>query len=194
MEVGSGTGYYLAQIVEAAPKSLALAVDLSKYAARRAARAHARVGSLVCDVWDGLPVADGAIGLIVNIFAPRQPKELYRTLHRNGMLLVVAPRQDHLVELRGVLGLLTIDPDKESRIARGFEPYFQLVAKEPLVWPTRLTKADVAALVGMGPSARHLVPTTLSARIARLPDQMTVTAAVTIHIYRSRQYKPGSLE
>ena len=184
MEVGSGTAYYLRQIVEAHPNSLGLAVDLSKHAARRAAKSHARVGSIVGDVWDRLPIADAAVGLILDIFAPRQPKELHRTLHHEGTMLVFTPQQDHLVELRRVLGLLKVDPDKELRMAKGLQPYFQLAAKRPLAWPMRLTKHSVEALVGMGPYARHLVPTTTATQIEALPDRITVTAAVTIHSYR----------
>lgn len=99
-------------------------------------------------------------------------------------MLVVIPQQDHLVELRRVLGLLNVDPDKESRMANGFEPYFQLVAKRPLVWSMNLTKLSVAGLVGMGPNARHVVPTSMATKIAELPDRITVRAAVTIHSYR----------
>ena len=42
------------------PDYLGLAVDLSKYAARRAAKVHARVDSIVGDVWDRLPIAEEA--------------------------------------------------------------------------------------------------------------------------------------
>jgi 23S rRNA (guanine745-N1)-methyltransferase len=99
-------------------------------------------------------------------------------------MLVVSPQQDHLVELRRMLGLLNVDPDKESRLAKGFEPHFQLAARRPLAWPMRLTKQSVAAVVGMGPYARHAAPTTMAAQIAELPDGINVTAAVTIHTYR----------
>jgi 23S rRNA (guanine745-N1)-methyltransferase len=184
MEVGSGTAYYLEQVVEAHPNFLGLAVDLSKHAARRAAKVHARVGSIVGDVWDRLPIADAVVGLALDIFAPRQPEELHRTLHPEGTMLVVTPQQDHLVELRRVLRLLKVDPDKESRLAKGFEPYFLLAAKRLLAWPMRLTKQSVADVIGMGPDARHVVPTTMATQIAGLPDRITVTAAVAIHSYR----------
>ena len=38
MEAGAGTGYYIASVLDVLPKSLGLAIDLSKYAARRAAK------------------------------------------------------------------------------------------------------------------------------------------------------------
>ena len=48
MEAGAGVGYYIAHVLEALPLSLAL--DLSKFAARRAARAHVRLDAVVTDV------------------------------------------------------------------------------------------------------------------------------------------------
>ncbi|HPQ16542.1 MAG TPA: hypothetical protein PLP04_15020 [Bryobacteraceae bacterium] len=184
MEVGAGTAYYLSQVVNSLPGRLGLAVDLSKHAARRAARAHARVYSIVADVWDRLPVADEASALTLVVFAPRQPRELHRTLRRNGRLIVVTPQPHHLVELRELLGLLKVDPSKESRLARGLGSWFRLVTKKPLEWTMHLKSADVAALAMMGPSARHLDPASLSAGIAGLPDSIAVTAAVTVLEYR----------
>jgi 23S rRNA (guanine745-N1)-methyltransferase len=184
MEVGAGTAYYLARLVESLPDSIGLAIDLSKYAARRAAKVHARVASIVADVWDCLPVAGESSGLTLEVFAPRQPPELHRTLRRDGTLLVVIPEPGHLVELRPMLHLLDIEPGKASRLAREFEPYFQSPAKKSLSWTMSLTKPDVATLVAMGPSARHLDQKTLADRIAGLPDPVAVTAAVTIHAYR----------
>jgi hypothetical protein len=79
MEVGAGTAYYLARIIDSMPGYLGLAVDLSKCAARLAAKVHARVDSIVGDVWDRLPIAEEASGLTLDVFAPRQPRELHRT-------------------------------------------------------------------------------------------------------------------
>jgi 23S rRNA (guanine745-N1)-methyltransferase len=57
VDVGAGTGYYLAVVLERLTDRVGLALDVSKYALRRAARAHRRVGAVACDVWHGLPVA-----------------------------------------------------------------------------------------------------------------------------------------
>src|SRR4029450_345113 len=58
VEVGAGTGDYLAGVVAAGPRR-GLALDVSAYAARRAAKAHERIGAVVCDAWQRLPVRDG---------------------------------------------------------------------------------------------------------------------------------------
>lgn len=186
LEVGAGTAYHLAHILESLPDRLGLAIDLSKDAARAAAKAHPRVGSVVADMWDRLPLADESAGLTLDVFAPRQPRELHRTLRRNGILIVATPEAHHLTELRQRLGLLSIDPEKEGRLSRTLEPYFQLIGTTSLEWAMDLSHDEVAALVAMGPSARHVEDTTLARQIADLEKPATVTAAVAIRAYRRK--------
>lgn len=188
MEAGAGTAYYLARVLEDLPSHSGLAVDLSKYAARRAAKAHPRVSAIVADMWDRLPIANESVGLALDVFAPRQPQELHRTLRADGALLVVTPTGQHLIDLRDVLGLLNIDNKKEARIAHAFEPYFYLCASRSLNWKMNLTHQNVAALVAMGPSARHVSSSALESRMAGLPDPIQVTAAVTIQVFRAGRH------
>ena len=115
-DVGAGTGYYLAAVLDRATGRAGLALDASKFAARRAARAHDRIGAIVADVRGRLPVADRAAALALSVFAPRPPAELRRVLHPAGRLLVVTPDSDHLGELAGPLGLLEVDPRKDERL------------------------------------------------------------------------------
>ena len=55
-----------------------------------------------------------------------------------------------------------------------------------------LRRADVAALIGMGPSAWHIDPGELSARIAPLPASIPVTARVQLSTYS--QVPPETLD
>ena len=48
----------------------------------------------------------------------------------------------------------------------------------------RLEHPDIEALVAMGPSARHTDQATMRERIAVLPNPTTVTASVTVSVYR----------
>ncbi len=70
-DVGAGPGYYLAAVLGQLPGRAGLALDVSKFALRRAARAHPRIGAVAADAWRRLPVADGAAAVVVNVFAPR---------------------------------------------------------------------------------------------------------------------------
>jgi 23S rRNA (guanine745-N1)-methyltransferase len=182
-DVGAGTGHHLARVLDALPGSPGLAVDVSKPALRRAARAHPRAGAVLCDVWRGLPVADASVGVLLNVFAPRNGAEFHRVLRRDGALVIVTPNADHLTELVDALPLLRVDPEKEERVAArlaGFAPGAGAVAAAPLA----LRHAEVETLVGMGPSAWHTEPDALAAAVAELPEPVPVTLSVRVTTYR----------
>jgi len=187
MEGGAGTGYYIASVLDALPTSLGLAIDLSKYAARRAAKAHRRLNAAVADVWEGLPVKDHCIDLALNVFAPRPAHELFRTLRSNGKLITAIPTYQHMAELRDSLGLLEVDRNKELRVARALDPFFTQLERRFCRWNMKLNHQQIGYLVGMGPSARHIDPATLAGRIELLPPTVSVTGAVEVRVYARRQ-------
>src|SRR5688500_16776723 len=111
VDLGAGTGFYLAAVLDALSGWVGLAVDVSKYAARRAARAHPAAAAVVADVWQPLPIKDHAADLVLDVFAPRNIAEVIRILHPGGAFLVVTPAPDHLSELVAPLGLVAVDPE-----------------------------------------------------------------------------------
>lgn len=183
VDIGAGTGYHLAAVLDGCPDAVGLAVDVSKPALRRAARAHPRLGAVLGDTWRELPVADRAASVLLNVFAPRNGPEFARVLAPDGVLLVVTPTGDHMGELVAALGLLTVDPAKEERVAATLSPWFAERATEIREKPLLLSRAEVVGLIGMGPSAWHLDPGELSARIAPLPEPVAVTARVRLSSY-----------
>ncbi|MFV2096321.1 putative RNA methyltransferase [Micromonospora sp. LOL_013] len=189
VDAGAGTGAYLAAVLDALPGAVGLALDLSKAAVRRAARAHPSAAAVRCDTWRPLPVADACADLVLNVFAPRNGGEFARILRPRGALVVVTPLPDHLAEVIGPLGLLRVDPAKDDRTGAALRHHFDRVALHVLRRRLRLSHRDVTALVRMGPSARHTDPADLASAIAALPEPVTVTAAVQLAIYRCR---PGS--
>lgn len=186
IDVGAGTGYYLAAVLEQFPDRVGLALDLSKFAMRRAAKAHGRIGAVVCDTWSQLPVRDRCAAVLLDIFAPRNASEFRRVLEPEGRLIVVTPTQRHLHELVSALGLVSVDTHKQERLDEKFASDFALV--ELAVHEERLTLAahEIAALVGMGPSSRHLEANEVDRRIARLIETDSVTLSVLISVYRAR--------
>ncbi|WP_434742836.1 putative RNA methyltransferase [Micromonospora sp. SH-82] len=186
VDSGAGTGRHLAAVLAALPGAVGLCLDVSKPALRRAARVHPRATAALADTWQRLPLADGAVAVLLNVFAPRNGAEFRRVLHPEGTLLVVTPAEDHLTELVGPLGLLRVDPTKADRVAGSLSAHLTEVDVTPLRHRLHLTHAEVATLVGMGPSARHLDPARLAERIAALPDPVEVTLAVDLTVHRPR--------
>ncbi|WBP88843.1 putative RNA methyltransferase [Kitasatospora cathayae] len=183
-DLGAGTGHYLAHVLDALPGRVGAALDISKFALRRAAKAHPRIGAVVCDAWRPLPLRDASADLMLNVFAPRNGPEIRRVLRPGGTLLLVSPTARHLRELVDALGLLSVDEDKQRRIDEKLGPYLTPVDQRSVEFTLRLGAQDVRTVVGMGPSAWHTDPDRLAAALAALPEPVEVTASVTVAAYR----------
>jgi 23S rRNA (guanine745-N1)-methyltransferase len=176
VDVGAGAGGHLAALLERRPGAVGLAVDVSKAALRRAARAHPRLGAVRADAWRGLPVADGAAACVLNVFAPRAGAEFARILAPTGRLVVVTPAPDHLRELGLALG---VDPRKDERLATTLAPWFVREDERELRTTLRLSDEDAADVAAMGPNAFHAGTPVRGGRSGG-----AVTAAVRLSIWR----------
>ncbi|MEV7329234.1 putative RNA methyltransferase [Micromonospora sp. NPDC093244] len=186
VDAGAGTGRYLGAVLAALPDAVGLALDVSKPALRRAARAHPRAAAALADTWQRLPLADGSTAVLLNVFAPRNGPEFHRVLDPAGTLLVITPAADHLGELVDALDLLRVDPDKADRVAANLGGHFTPASSTVHRAELTLTRTEVATLVGMGPSAWHTDPHALAARMAALPEPVRVTVAVRLDAHRPR--------
>lgn len=184
LDLGAGTGYYVARVLDALSGRRGLALDLSKHAARRAARAHDRLGVVVCDAWRRLPVLDDAAALALSIFAPRDGAELARILAPGGALLVVTPTARHLWQLVAALDLLTVDEHKRERLDRALAGRFRLTDEQVHRFDMTLTGDDITAVVAMGPNAWHTAPADVAQRVVALRTPLQVTAEVRLASYR----------
>ncbi|MER7590487.1 putative RNA methyltransferase [Micromonospora sp. NPDC127501] len=186
VDAGAGTGRYLGAVLAALPDAVGLALDVSKPALRRAARAHPRAAAALADTWQRLPLADASTAVLLNVFAPRNGPEFHRVLDPAGTLLVVTPDTDHLAELVDALDLLRVDPDKADRVAASLGGHFTSVSSAVHRAELTLTRPEVATLIGMGPSAWHTDPAALATRLAALPEPVRVTVAVRLDVLRPR--------
>jgi len=184
LDVGAGTGHYLAAVLEAVKGAVGVALDASPAALRRAARAHPRIGAVGGDTWRALPLKDSSVAIATTVFAPRNGAELARVIAPGGTLVVVTPTVRHLAELRAPLGLLSVDPDKAGRLERQLEPHLTAKVSRTVEYELALAPADVRNLAAMGPSAWHADAATLAATIAALPPWTAATVSVTLSSFR----------
>lgn len=183
-EVGAGTAYYLAQVLHGRTGP-GVAIDVSSAAARRAARSHPRIGSVVADAWTSLPLADRCLGAAAVAFAPRSGGELARVVRPGGRVVVLVPAVDHLQQLRSALGLMQVDARKSERLAASLGDDIVPVGEREVRWTAPLQRSDVRDLVLMGPNAFHQAPD-LDERIGELPESLPVTVSGIVHVLRRR--------
>ncbi|MYS76582.1 methyltransferase domain-containing protein [Streptomyces sp. SID5926] len=184
VDVGCGTGYYLAGVLDQLPGARGLGLDTSVRALRSAARAHDRAAAVAWDAFRPFPLADGTVDVVLDVFAPRNPAEFHRVLRPTGRLIVVRPTGRHLAELRGqVPRMVVIDPAKEQRLHRALDPFFEPMVTHRVEYSVSLNRLDVLDLVAMTPSARHVSRADLDDE-GLLPDRVTVSVLATA--YRPR--------
>jgi 23S rRNA (guanine745-N1)-methyltransferase len=212
LDAGTGTGHYLRAVLDrvcrdlaahdgAAPdlalpgkpptdrvsadtvSAVAIGLDISKYALRRAARMNPEALNVAGDVWQPLPVAENAVDVVTVVFAPRNAPEFARVLRPGGRLVVVTPRPGHLEEVAGVTGMLGIEPAKDERLAASLGQHFAPVETRDLDLALTLSPRDVANLAYMGPAGHHLDRAALAALEDGLPAYTAVWARFRISVF-----------
>lgn len=187
LEVGAGTGHYLAGLLNSRPDARGIALDVSRAAARRAARAHPAAASVVADVWRGLPIRTGAMDVLLCIFAPRNPAEFARVLAPGGLLVVATPAPDHLAGLRSHYGLLGLEEDKQTKLIASLADRFHLDRSVTARAGSILEPPLVDDLIGMGPNAHHSPPRATRA------EHVEIAVEVTAFTARRRQLELDDL-
>lgn len=158
-EIGSGEGYYIGsireQLSESAPGAVFVGADVSKEAARQAARRYRGVAFVVANVRRRIYVETGTVNVLLSIFAPRNGSEFARVVAPGGTLLIVLPADTHLASFRSAMGLIGVQELKEEKVLEQFGADFELVDRSTLVYPLALPPEAARDLISMGPNRWH---------------------------------------
>ena len=185
LDVGCGEGYYTQGLAQL-PGAQIAGVDLSKAGLKKAARRVNEGEFAVASVYH-LPVADEAVDVVVDCFAPLALEEYRRVLAPGGLFVYVVPAPQHLMEMKAVL-YDTPYPNSEERVEyEGFSYVDILPVTTTFTLPDQ---ASIQALFGMTPYAWK----TPRARVERLEklEQLTVTADFRVHVFRREGCKKPS--
>lgn len=182
-DLGGGTGYYLAGILDRLPDAHGVCIDLSASALKRAARCHRRAAAIGSNLLaDPLPLETGSVDVATSIFGPRNMPEIQRVLGADGLLVVITPTAAHLAELVEPLGMLQVDQHKGERLAARLSSFSQ-IAGEHITYCAPVGLEQARSLVEMGPSAHHVTAEELDTRLRGLPHELVVTVSVNLGIY-----------
>jgi 23S rRNA (guanine745-N1)-methyltransferase len=186
VDAGSGTGHHLAQIGARLPGSVVgLGLDISKTAARQAARRWPSVAFAVADLWAEWPVQDEAVDLVLSIFGPKNFPEIARVLRPGGWLALAYPGPEHLIELRDRFGLLRQHAENSGRYAGMVTRFVGPPSVTRLHRRAVLDPATARAVILMGPNARHVDPAILDVG----PDPLAMTFDINTLFARKPERK-----
>lgn len=187
IDLGTGTAHHLERTLEDLPDRLGIGLDNSKQAARTAARCHPRSAGAVVDIWEQLPLADGSVAVVTDVFAPRNGSEIARVLAPGGIAITVTPGPGHLGELIERFGMISVDPDKDERLGKQMEPVGPALRSDRVEWKMDLFRSEVADVVAMGPSSGRLDREDLEERMAALRERTPVTGSVDLTVWISTE-------
>lgn len=178
-DLGGGTGWYAAAILDARPELRGVVLDASVPAVRAAARAHERLAAVSADVWTGIPLRDASVDVALRVFAPGSASEVRRILAPGGTAVVVVPHADHMRELGHGLKLLKVPAGKADEVAVSI-PDARLVSREEVRVRVELTVEQALDAVFMGPNAFHQDRAKVGAVLEGWSAPISVTLAVTV--------------
>ena len=182
LDAGCGEGYYTVGI-RGAPVSAGKAphvagFDISKFAVQKAAKRCPELDLAVASAYH-LPVADGAVDLLLNVFSPLAIEEFRRVLKPGGYYLYVVPAAHHLWELKEVLYDAPYLNEEKETPYEGFS-YEKIV---PVSYTVHLpNQEDIQALFQMTPYAWK-TPGAGKARLAALTE-LDCQVDFRVHVFK----------
>lgn len=171
LDIGCGEGYFTHAFASALPQASVYGVDIAKAGVRLAARAamdkHRQVFAVASSY--ALPLADASMDVITRIYAPSKDAELWRVIKPEGLLVIVAPAENHLLGLRQRI-YNQVRPHELPSVPAGFH----WVASERITHRLVIDEPEIVrSLLAMTPFAWKL-PKALSDELAQqgLEDQV----------------------
>lgn len=153
LDAGCGEGYYTDKVEsmlrERDGVSNLLAFDISRDAVKLAAKRNRAVSLAVATAYD-MPIADGSLDTVYNVFSPLAKDEVRRVLKVGGRFIMVYPGPDHLYGLKSLIYKTPYKNEPEATVIDGF----RLASHEKLSYEIKLnTPEAVRSLFMMTPYA-----------------------------------------
>ena len=184
LDSGSGEGYYT-DIVESAlrerdEKTRVFGFDISKDAVKRASKRNSRITYAVASSYH-MPIADGSVDTVFNIFSPLAAEETLRVLKRGGHFIMAIPGEDHLFDLKAAIYDTPYKNVVDDTALSGFD----LLGCDRLDYTMSLSSNDaIGALFMMTPYAYRTSPKN-KAKISML-EQLDCRAQFIVLTYKKK--------
>ena len=158
LDIGCGEGFYSRKLQERYPDKTFYAFDISKDSVQIAAKSEPNwaVNWFVGDL-ARLPIKDGSMDILLDIFSPANYGEFRRVLSKDGILIKVIPTKNHLKELRQkVQDQLTNKDYSNQDIKNHFQEHFTILSNQTASLTKTITAEQLQALLSMTPLLFHI--------------------------------------
>lgn len=122
LDVGCGECYYTEKVASALINfdAIICGIDISKDALTAGSKRSADISLAVASAFD-LPVGDGRVDVLMNLFAPHDEGEFRRVMRPGGLLIRAFPAERHLFELKTALYDAPYENEKPELDIDGFK-------------------------------------------------------------------------
>lgn len=181
LDAGCGEGSYTDSIAhalsDAGRSATVLGVDLSKDALSIGGRRNRDLSLCVASVYH-LPIADGCVDMLFEVFAPFAEEEYARVLKTGGKLVMAIPAARHLYELKSIL----YENPYENEVQDTALTHFRLLERTSVTREITLVQdSEVWNLFTMTPYFYRTSP--VDKERLRHASPLTVTAAFEVLVY-----------
>ena len=158
LDGGCGEGYYTdlveKRLSEGKISAKVSGFDISRDAVRYAAKKNRSLSLAVASSYD-MPVSDGSVDILINLFAPLALSETKRVVRAGGKFIMAIPDENHLFGLKSVLYEKPYKNTVENSALDGFS----LIGEEKISYKLRLdTPEKISSLFMMTPYAYRTPP------------------------------------
>lgn len=180
-DAGCGEGTYLETITRLLNDTgldvQSSGCDIAKVAVDIASKAH-RQHQFVVASSANLPLKEGCLDVLLQVFAPASAKEQERVLNKNGMLVTVDPGPDHLSELKSLVYDTPRQHEAPASERDGFHPAITTRVRYRLDF---ISDEQKSALLTMTPYMWKVAPEKRATLAAQLD---AVTADFIVQLWR----------
>ena len=158
LDIGCGEGFYSRKLQESHSDKTFYAFDISKDSVQIAAKSEPNwaVNWFVGDL-ARLPIKDGSMDILLDIFSPANYGEFRRVLSKDGILIKVIPTKNHLKEIRQkVQDQLTNKDYSNQDIKNHFQEHFTILSSQTASLTKTITVEQLQALLSMTPLLFHI--------------------------------------
>ena len=146
VDLGSGTGEMLGGLAKARPVE-GIGIDLSVPAVELSARRFPSLIWVVANADRRLPLLDGSVDAVLSIHGRRNPAECSRVLKERGVLIVVLPAPDDLIELRTLVQGTGIERDRVDGMLTEHQPFFTMLERRDVRETVELDRPSLLNLL-----------------------------------------------
>ena len=119
LDVGCGEGYYT-DIIERRSCANVSAFDISREAVKLAYKRNPRLSLAVASAYK-MPIGDGSVDLVTNLFSPLACDEIHRVLRNSGIFVMAIPGEEHLFGLKSATYSTPYKNEVQPRDLDGFK-------------------------------------------------------------------------